>query len=69
MQEIRITQVTFLTDGVILVTGIPLDDSTKLVVAQAPEDVAYGIAMGLASGIDVTVTPPDEAIVDIRELP
>ena len=65
--KIEVTQVTFRGDGKMLVAGTPIGDTTKVVIAEAPEEVAYGIAMALAGGLAVQAEPPDEAIVEILE--
>jgi hypothetical protein len=67
MVQLRVTQVTFLDNGEMLVAGVPVNDATKVVIARAPEEVAYGIAMALASGVTTIATPPDEDIVEVRE--
>lgn len=65
--KIEVTQVTFRSDGKMLIAGTPIGDTTKVVIAEAPERVAFEMAMALVSGMAVTVEPPDENIVEILE--
>lgn len=67
MGKIQVTQVTFLSNGEVLVAGVPVNDATKVVIASAPEEVGLQLAQALAEGFTVVVDPPDEAVRDVLE--
>ena len=67
--KIRVTQVTFVPEHGALVAGEPIDDATKIIVAEADPVASIPVAMAVAAGIEVEVEPPDEAIVEILEKP
>jgi hypothetical protein len=69
--EMTVIQVAFQADGQVLVLGVPVNDSTKVVVALAssPREAVL-LAMAVASSdSDIVVDPPEDAIVAILEQP
>lgn len=67
MVRMQVTQVTFLSNGEVLIAGVPVNDATKVIIATAPEEVGLEIAQLLAGGMSVVAEPPDEAVRDVLE--
>lgn len=66
--EVEVTQVSFM-DGMAVVGGEPVGDTTKVVVASADPAGVFPLAMAVAAGMHPVVDIPEDAILDILEKP